>query len=159
MSLTELVDKAINKIQKGKGYLDHGNDGTIYAITDEVVLKLHTGSYRGSPQKSAEYEFSFGTELYQHGVQVPQYLGLFGPVPLHHREGCGIFMERIHGLDPSSLQFPGLLEARRQYLEQKKKIEELGYVVKDSKNVYSNTLFDPKQNKLFLFDLVRWERK
>src|SRR3989344_2896220 len=160
MDIAELVDKAINNIKKGKGYLGHGNDGTIYTITDEIVLKLHTGSHLGSPQKSAEHEFEVGRELYQKGVQVPQYIGLFRALPSLRQGSYGVLMQRIHGLDASSLSPALHLEAQRQYQEQKKLIEELGYVVgSDSKSMYINTLFDPKQRKLFLFDLVQWKRK
>ncbi len=157
MNLTGLVDTAINSIKKGK-YLDHGNDGTIYAINNDVVLKLHTGSYHGTRQKSAQHEFELGTELYQQGVQVPQYVGLF-TTQLLNLDCWGIFMEKIHGIDASSLSSSLLTEAQRQYHEQKKLVENLGYEMRDSKNVYTNTLFDQKRRKLFLFDLVQWKRK
>ena len=159
MNSAELVDKAINNIRKGKGLLDHGNDGRIYGVTEDAVLKLHTGSHRGSPQKSAQYEFELGRELHHQGVQIPQYIGLFGPVSLLRQEWVGVFMERIHGREPAALPSPVLTEALRQYKQQKELIDKLGYIVKDSRNMYQNTLFDPKRRKLFLYDLVRWERK
>ena len=159
MKIEELVKTAIKNIQKGKGLLDHGHDGRIYSVTDEVVLKLHTGSHHGSPRIGAQYEFGLGRELHQQGVQVPQYLGLFGPVSLLHQESWGVLMERIYGLEPAALASSMHLEALRQYKQQKELIDRLGYTVKDSKNMYQNTMFDPKQQKLYLFDLVRWERK
>ncbi|MDO8511095.1 MAG: hypothetical protein Q7S55_02925 [Nanoarchaeota archaeon] len=160
MNIAELVDKAINNIKKRKGYLDHGNDGIIYTITDEVVLKLHTGSRLGTPQKSAEHEFELGRELYQKGVQVPQYVSLFRALPSPRQESYGVFMQRIHGQEVSSLSPALHLEAQRQYQEQKKLVEKSGYLLgSDSKNMYINTLFNPKQRKLFLFDLVQWKRK
>jgi len=161
MNLRALVDKAINNIQKGTGYLGHGNDGTIYAVDEKVILKLHNGGYHGCPQKSAEHEFALGTELYQQGVQVPEYLGLFGPVSIGRIDWSGVFMERIYGLDSSILPPTLIQEAQRQFQAQKKLIDKLGYIMSsDSKRGYShNTLFDSEQGKLFLFDLVQWKRK
>src|SRR3989344_6617941 len=138
MDLAELADKAIHILRRGKGYLDHGSDGIIYTVTEEVVLKLHTGSHHGSPKRSAQYESELGVELYKKKVQVPQYLGLFGPAPLSHRENWGVFMQRINGLELSSLSTVLHLEAHRQYQEQRSLIETLGYEVGDGKNMYTN---------------------
>jgi len=158
MPLATLMDTAINSIKKGR-YLAHGNDGIIYVINPEVVLKVHNGGYHGTPQKSAQHEFALGTELYQQRVQVPQYLELF-TARLPTMDYFGVFMQRIKGVEPSSLSLSSLTEAQRQYAEQKKLIDQLGYKMSaDSKTVYSNALFDQKKRKLFLYDLVQWKRK
>ena len=163
MNIEKIVDKAVKTIQEGEGkaYLGHGGESTVYAITRDVVLKIHNRCYyHGSSQKSAEYEFELGKELFRQGVQVPQYFGLFSPVQFLYPklDFFGIFMRRIHGVKYFSLSFSLREEAVKQYNEQKKLIEQLGYMVKDS-YINLNTLFDIKNNKLFLYDLVRWERK
>ncbi len=159
MKLEKLIQQARACIQRGTGYLSHGNDGTIYAVNEKVILKLHNGGYHGCPQKSAEHEYALGTELYQQRVQVPEYIGLFS-APLRKQECWGVFMERIHGVEPSGLPSTLQLEAQRQYQEQKKQVDRLGYLIsKDSKKINSNTLFDQRRRKLFLFDLVQWKRK
>ncbi len=163
MQLTELVEKAVSSIDLNSEPLGSGADGRIYVVDETVVLKLHFGRNiplfkpaRDSDRISAEKEFTIGQELFQQGIQVPQYFGLFEPKqsPLNY---WGILMERIYGIRYKCL--PGKLkkEAKRQYDTQSKLISKLGYWPGDS--CYDlNTLFDTDKNKLYLFDFVRWEK-
>lgn len=85
MQLAELVEKAVNSIDLNSEPLGSGADGRIYAVDETVVLKLHCGRIplfkpaRDSDRISAEKEFNIGQELFQQGIQVPQYFGLFEP--------------------------------------------------------------------------------
>ncbi len=176
MNIGELTEKAVQSVRRKDTILGQGADGLVYAVDENLVLKLHLGDsnyyYHGSSRKSAEYEFNIGSDLYQQGVQVPQYFGLFEPIepsfwkafmkrislcnssPLNF---WGVFMERIYGVRPNKLSNLLRREAERQYQQQQELLEELSYRTLDS-SPYMNTLFDVQKNKLFLHDLVRWER-
>ena len=163
MQLTELVEKAVNSINLNSEPLGYGADGIVYPVNEEVVLKLHFGRIplfkptRDSDRISAEKEFTIGRDLYQQGIQVPKYFGLFEPKqsPLNY---WGVLMERIHGVEYKSL--PGKLkrEAKSQFKTQSRLISKLGYWAGDSYHDV-NTLFDQHNRKLYLFDFVRWEKE
>lgn len=163
MQLTELVEKAVNSIDLNSEPLGSGADGIIYPVNEKVVLKLHFQGKiplfkvtKDSDRRSAEKEFNIGQDLYQQGIQVPLFFGLFEPKksPLNY---WGILMERIHGVEYKYL--PGKLkrEAKSQFNTQSKLIRQLGYWQGDSYHDV-NTLFDPHNLKLYLFDFVRWEK-
>ena len=182
MNIDELVKKAAQTIPRADEHfcLGRGADGLVYAIDENAVLKLHLGwledgvrqYYRGSSRESADYEFKIGSDLHRQGVQVPQYFGLFEPIKLSFwgaftKKICGappplkcwgVFMERIHGVRLGALSNLPSIEAAHQYHKQKKLISKLGYAPYDN-YIHKNTLFDVKKNRLFLYDLVRWEKK
>ncbi len=165
MDLGELTKKALDFIEYDAKPLNSGADGVIFIIDRAVVLKLHRGIpgcrvphfYHGSSRASAEYEFNIGKELYQKGIQVPQFFTLFEPhkAPLDY---WGIFMERIYGKEYKSLPFLLKREAKKQFKEQERLIEIAGYKLGDCSHDY-NTLFDIEKRKLYLFDLVRWQKR
>ncbi len=163
MELTELVEKALDSIKNKKNILGQGTDGIVYAVDEKVVLKVHTGSengnyYRHSSKESAEYEFKIGRRLYNKKVHLPKYLALFEPLNHPSLDFWGVFMERIYGQKYDDLSYRSKREAKCQYKEQEKFIVNLGYYMTD--NCFDhNTLFDIDKQKLFLYDLVRWERR
>lgn len=166
MNLDELIQRAIKSFEKGNNTLGKGWDGVVYAVDEKVVLKVHTGDVASnsstrfhlhSDKKSAEYEFNLGRELHQKGVQVPEYLGLFRPLDIPTLQYWGIFMERIYGIRFEQLSDRLQREARLQYQRQVDAIRCFGYKPKDN-SLDHNTLFDQQQEKLFLFDLVRWTK-
>ncbi len=172
MGLTELCQKAEQAIAHHR-ILDSGVDGVIYDLDDKVVLKLVNGYFdrhhrEGNSQTAAEYEYGIGRDLFDHQVQVPEFYGLYqyhGPLCrlpytysfIGFEPYWGIFMQRING---GYVYLPGKVksEAERQFTKQLKLAQALGYKPRDvSLNV--NTLFDHKQNKLYLIDFTRWEKK
>lgn len=164
MQLTELVEKAVNSIDIYTEPLGYGADGRIYAVDENVVLKLHFQGKRplfkvtkNSDRTSAEKEFTIGRDMYLQGIQVPQYFGLFEPKksPLNY---WGILMERIHGVEYKSLSRTLKKEAKSQFNIQSRLIRKLGYWSEDSGHDV-NTLFDTDNMKLYLFDFVHWEKK
>ena len=160
MDLEKLTKKAIKAVWKTKNFLGDGADGVVYSIDNEVVLKLYCKylGYRGPGQKCAEYEFELGQELHQQKVQVPEYFGLFLPVDLPQLNYWGVFMERIHGVEVQYSDYSLKRKAKRQHDKQIKLINKFGYLIQDSYYNH-NTIFDVNRNKLFLIDLLRWERK
>lgn len=177
MNIDELVEKAVRSVRRKKNLLGKGVDGLVYAVDENTALKLHLGRldkdgnivyYRDSSRKSAEYEFNIGSDLYQQGVQVPQYFGLFEPnKPSSWKRILdasspsffwGVFMERIHGVQYQNLSADLQKEAKDQHQQQIELLKKLGYSTTDSLPDH-NTLFDREKNKLYLYDVVRWERK
>lgn len=174
MDLTELCQKAERAILKQQT-LGFGSDGVIYDLDDKVVLKLFNGNFyrgkkKGNSQTAAEFEYGIGRDLFDHQMQVPEFYSLYqyrGPLSyvlslwlgflFSKEEPCwGIFMQRINGDDV--FLSDKAQEAQRQLDEQLKLAQEAGYVPRDI-FLNHNTLFDPEQNKLYLIDFTRWEKK
>ncbi|MEK6900374.1 MAG: hypothetical protein AABX05_04595 [Nanoarchaeota archaeon] len=163
MNIDELAEKVVQIISEEEVCpLGEGDEGLVYAVDDKVVLKLHndpqrSGYYRSSSKNNAKYEFELGSYLHQLGVQVPEYFGLFRPARLPGLNYWGLFMERIYGI---AVYYPKIVDsAKKQFEEQKKLLWKLGYRAEDvSFSQGKNLLFDSTKEKLYLFDLVRWEK-
>lgn len=157
MNLDELTEKAITSVNESNR-IGRGVDGSVYAITKGVALKLYNCgySYHGSNRKDAEHEYELGRELHAQGVHLPDYFGIFKPAnPINY---WGVFMERISGLTSDSiLYFLIKREAERQHEKQRELIYKLGYAPSDTSFLH-NVMFNIPKWKLYLYDLVQWKK-
>jgi hypothetical protein len=166
-----LSKKAIESAHRAvaeNNVLASGSDGRILYVTRNVYLKLMWGSEHeifpadqfkddNEPQLSARentiLEFERRNEIYNPKIRIPKYHQLFETEEGEH----GILMQRIFGLPVRELNEKQREEAFRQYDQQCELIEQCGYRVIPS-TPYVNTLFNTQRGRLFLLDLMDWEK-
>ena len=142
--------------------LGKGGQSVVYPVNDSVVVKVYHHTDK-SAKKIAINEYKVGTELFRNGISVPKMLGLifpdfclFRPFLQYPNTRIAIFMQRINGRRLHELEDDQQAEARRQYLQELKRVVDLGYYPYDVK--IENALFDVGRWKIFLIDFSGWEK-
>lgn len=154
----------------------------VYAVTKGIAVKVYksvdvypsrcTGISRDSLEGNATWDFYVGTCLYKAGIHVPKPLGItslpFSDASMPefltaddthtHEDTWYFFMQRIYATPPIEWTHAERKEVWRQYKDQIKKAESLGFESLDSAFDH-NTLFSRKEQKLYLIDFVRWEKR
>src|SRR3989344_1727799 len=147
------IQKAIkdnNKIGFGRG---------VYELSDQIVAKPFSSKWR------ALHEYEIGMFAYNNGIQVPRMHQLIRPDRWlkrlnsdYHLKEWYVVMQKIEGATIRELtnEFEAQ-EARRQLNQEIDRLLDLRIYPYDS--LFSNnSLFNRKENRLYLLDFCEWKR-
>jgi len=137
-------------------YLDRGSYGEVYRISDTHVAKVE----KFHDINSLEEEFDIAKELYEKGISVPKPEGIF-PVGMSKTKMQGFVMEYIYGktFDEVYQRDEELFYQVKKLREKEiNKVKDLGFYPKDFLN-NKNNIWQPDEEKVYLIDFGRWERR
>lgn len=161
LSEDDIVRRLIRENEPLTEIVGSGADGYVYKINNNYAVKVLSWNYEG---RGVDYEYDVAQELYRFGVSVPKPIGVFDvktKTSGKTRNEKGFVMEFVHGTKSSDSNKKNL-ELELEYKKEIKKCKKAGFVPKDTEwNEWAghNVLYDEKQDKIYLVDLIRWRKK
>ena len=171
MSIDDLP--ILNIAQHGEypRYINNGAHGTIFAISDDLVIKVpmciidYSYTSINEVVEELETESEVQRRLYEGYVSVPKPEGVFKcsiPTACSGRFVPGLIMERLYGLNGMNayreriVRWEKLIGMTKAELE---KAQLMGFNTdKDSADTgLHNTIYHPEMDKLWLIDFSLWE--
>jgi len=148
-----------------------GGSSKIYVVTNDLVAKVcpyyYDLGYKDADQKTIELferEYRISRDLHQEGISVPRPVGIhkvkirwfdtaFG---LSYPEMMGYVMERIFGINGWKTEGDLRKRVRELHKLELAKSKEKGFKPGDAD--INNTVYDPKQDRIYLVDCSHWHR-
>ena len=143
-------------------YIQKGNDGILYKISDEHAAKI---AYPGNSFQPIAKEHDISKILYENGISVPKPEGIFD-VKINNNSHKAFVMQYVKGatmkelLESRRLQnelgldFDDVIDMQKQYCDELGKARNLGFCSGDAS--FINCLCSPKEKKAYLIDFAHW---
>lgn len=156
------------------GTLTGGADGLVYKLGDDKVAKFQWPTnweswlWRVSPSgNKIRKEYEIARELYDAGISVPNPYGVFKLRKPKGEDWSEIWVPRrypafVMEYKEGGIPYPKYLDfsTQRKIEElvriEREKVADLGFRTSDSLG-WENTLWVPKEERIYLIDFTRWE--
>ena len=142
--------------------IGRGKKAVVYAISGVHAVKTLKSMYRNyDPKELLRPELERMILFYENRISVAKPVGFYEvvirPAPIHLWNSMheGLIMQRLFGVNGSTLEGKERERAERLMVIEQDKAFELGY---HQFSGLINTVYDAKQDRIYLVDLSDWEK-